>query len=352
MTPVERRRKDTKLLVTVACLVVAGAAGLALIGGVVLNRETEHESAHAVPAREARPARAEPPAPREAAAATRPAATLTSYEAAPADDAEADHAAPDGFSIDPGEDLVQGGLAAYASRDFDRAAAYFQAENEARPRRAWTQYMLGLALWKAGRTGEAAAAMESAVGLDPDFTRARVNLARIRNDAGDFEGALAAARAAVEIAPEDPSARFLEGRSLFNLGRLDEALVSLEASVEIDPDNGHVRNLIGLALIRKGRPAEAVAALERAAELEPQVAYVHNNLGMALELSGRAPEAVVAYGRSVAIDPAQAKAVANLARLEPVAAGGHASPRPAPDEVAEGTADVTEVAAVERGGTE
>jgi tetratricopeptide (TPR) repeat protein len=349
MTPVERHRKDTKLLITVAGLVVVGAAGLALIGGLVLNREPESDSARSTPAREATPSRAEAPAMPAVADATRPEATLASYETVPTGDVSAEAAAPVGFSIDPTENLVQGGLEAYGSRDFGRAAAYFRAENDARPQRAWTQFMLGLSLWKAGRTDEAAAAMEAAVELDPDSVKALVNLARIRNDGGDYEGALEAARAARAIAPEEPSALFLEGRSLFNLGRLDEALVSLAASVEIDPDNGYVRNLLGLALIRQGCADEAVETLERAAELAPQVAYVHNNLGMALELSGRASEAVVAYGRSVEIDPAQAKAAANLARLEPVAANGPASARPGSEQVVESAGAVAEIAAVEGG---
>jgi tetratricopeptide (TPR) repeat protein len=175
--------------------------------------------------------------------------------------------------------------------------------------------MHGLSLWKAGRTDDAALAMEEAARLDPDSIRSRVNLSRIRNDQADFDGALKAAHAARALDASDPSALFLEGRSLFNLGRFDEAVDALNASVAIEPDNGFAQNLLGLTHIRQGRPDEAIDPLERAALVEPEVAYIRNNLGMAFELSGRAGEAVVAYRRGSEIEPG-GKAALNLARLE------------------------------------
>lgn len=314
MTPLETKRNDTKLLLSVAALVVAGAAGIALIGGLVLDDAAEGETARTTPVFDPVPAPAENTALPAVAVETRPETTPASHETAIPDPVVDEEIA---FTIDPNEDCVARGLETYASRDFDRSAAYFRAEVDARPQRAWTHYMLGLSLWKAGRTGEAVAAMEAAAELDPDSVKTFVNLARIRNDLGDHESALEAARTALAIDAEDPSALFLEGRSLFNLGRLDEATASLSASAELDPDNGYVQNLLGLALIRQGRADEAVVALERAATLVSEVAYIQNNLGMALELSGRPSEAVVAYRRSVELDPAHTKAVANLARIEP-----------------------------------
>ncbi len=200
--------------------------------------------------------------------------------------------------------------------------------------------MLGLALWKSGRLDEAAAAMEESAKLGPDSIKTLVNLSRIRNDQGDFEGALEAARAGLHSDAQDASAHFLEGRSLLNLRRVDEAVSSLTASLAIDPDNGYVQNLYGLALMRQGHVGEAVASLERASALEPDLAYVQNNLGMALELSGRTAEAVGAYRRGVEIDPGHDKVAANLARLEPTLAGrAEDPPRPAAEEVAAIDAD-------------
>jgi tetratricopeptide (TPR) repeat protein len=332
MTPVEIKRNDTKLLFSVAALVVAGAAGIALIGGLALDDEAEGDTARSVPVFDPAPVSAEDTALPAVAGATTPETALASHETAipePVVDGEI------AFTIDPNENFVARGLEAYASREFGKSAAYFQAEIDARPQRSWTHYMHGLSLWKAGRIDEAAAAMEAAAELDPESVKTFVNLARIRNEQGDYEGALEAARTALAIDAADPNALFLEGRSLFNLGRIDEAMESLTASAEIAPDNGHVQNLLGLALMRQGRADEAVIALERAAALVSQVAYIQNNLGMALELSGRASEAAIAYRRSVEIDPTHMKAVANLARIEPSVGVVTARTEPVHEEVVE-----------------
>jgi tetratricopeptide (TPR) repeat protein len=305
---IPQKRNDTKLLLAVAGAVVTGVAAIALIAGLQVDREVGTEAPRAT--RAIAPA---PPPAMPAMVESTPGPPIAIAEVELPDAVEASAAE---FTIDPNADFVAGGMEAWNSRDFVRAVAYFEAQSEVRPQRAWTHYMLGLSLWKAGRTDDAAAAMEEASRLDPQSIRTLVNLSRIHNDRADFEGALDAALGARTLDTTDPSALFLEGRSLFNLGRLDEAVDALTSSVSIDPDNGHAQNLLGLTRIRQGRPDEAIDPLERAALVEPEVAYIRNNLGMALELSGRAAEAVVAYRRGSEIEPG-GKAALNLARLEP-----------------------------------
>ena len=341
MTPRKSNEKnDTKLLMWVAGSVVAGAAGIALLAGFAMQRESNEAQAANVrsrPVLRSTPAPAEPARVDETAAAE---ALLTRYDpvAAAPDPVEAPEIAE--FTVDPNENFVARALETFEAREFDQAVAYLEAEIAERPQRAWSHYMLGLALWKSGRLDEAAAAMDESAKLGPDSIKTLVNLARIRNDQADFEGALEAARAGLEIDPHDASALFLQGRSLLNLGRVDEAVSSLTASLAIDPDNGYVENLYGLARMRQGRTGEAVASFERASELEPNVVYVQNNLGLALELSGRTVEAVAAYRRGVEIGPAHARVAANLARLEPTLAGrADDGARPAFEELAAMDAD-------------
>jgi len=110
------------------------------------------------------------------------------------------------FTVEPGENHVGRGIETYEAREFDKAAAYFKAAADERPDRAWTQYMLGLSLWKAGRLDEAAAEMTAAAELDADPIRAFVNLSRIQNDRGEYDAALEAARSALVFGPDDASA--------------------------------------------------------------------------------------------------------------------------------------------------
>jgi len=305
MTPYPKKRNDTKLLLGVAGAVVAGVAAIALLAGLHVDR-----NATAGPSRESR-----------ASAPAAPPAMPAMIERAPALQPELEPLEvveePAGeFTVDPDANFVARGLEAWGSREFARAAGYFEAEIEARPQRSWTHYMHGLSLWKAGRIDSAELAMGKASRLDPDSIRSLVNLSRIRNDQADFDGALEAARSARALDAAEPSALFLEGRSLYNLGRFDEAVTALSQSVAIDPDNGYVQNLLGLTHIRQGRAGEAIDPLERAALVEPDVPYIRNNLGMALELDGRASAAVAAYRRGSELEPG-GKAALNLARLEP-----------------------------------
>jgi len=313
MTPVEREKHDKKTLLAVAGLVVAGATAVALIAGMTAQDDARRVTRD-TPVFDAGSARAE---------ATLPDVTFASLpvvEPQPAtDDSTEAESVTEPFAIQPDEDFVARGLELYGKREFDHAAAYFGAESQARPDRAWTHYMLALSLWKSGSPGEAEVAMEQAATLDAGSLPTLVNLSRIRNELGEYDRALEASQLALAIDAQDPSALFLEGRSFYNLRRIDEALASLTASLSADPSNGYAQNLLGLALVDEGRSEEAVVALQQAVALEPQVAYMHNNLGMAFELSGRPTEAVAAYRESVAVDPTHDKAVANLSRIEPLA---------------------------------
>ncbi len=312
MTPIQQPKNDTKLLLTVAGFVVAGAAGIALLAGLGADRESATVAKHTIPAPPQKAVRSVPrPIQVMPASLER---TVEPIEPSPMPavvEAELE------FQVEPDADFVARGLETYRGGEFDKAAAYFSAEIDARPERPWTQYMLGLSLWKAERLDEAAAAMEESAKLDPTSIKAWTNLARIQNDRGEFDAALAASDEALTVDADDATARFLQGRSLRNLGRLDEALTALATSSALDPDNGYMMNLLGLAMIDNEDSAGAVEVLVRAVELQPDVAYIHNNLGMALELGGNREEAIAAYRAAVECDASHTRAAANLARMEP-----------------------------------
>jgi tetratricopeptide (TPR) repeat protein len=232
------------------------------------------------------------------------------------------------FTVEPGVNYLAKGIEEYHDREFGPAAAYLRAEVDAHPHRAYSHYLLGLALWKSDQLDEAAVAMRRSLELDPASGKAFVNLARIENDRGEFQAALEASRSALALRADDPQALFLEGRSLRNLGDREGAVQSLEHSIAIDAGNGYAQNLLGLTLLEQGDLDGAVAALMLAAASLPDTAYVHNNLGMALEHAGRPEEAIAAYRRGMALDPEDSPAARNLARLDAV------TPAPAEEQVA------------------
>ena len=304
--------EDKKILASVVGVVVLGMIGIAIVGALTFDPDDAGSNNREAVTSIISPIEATPASLTEMQPFfEQPVAGPTAIEF---EEAAIEETA---FMVQPGEDYVRRGIETYEGREFDKAAAYFQAEVEERPDRSWTQYMLGLSLWKSGELDVAVDAMTRAGELAPGSLKAFVNLSRIQNDRGEYGPALDAARSALAIDSGNPSAMFLEGRSLRNLDRPEEAIESLTRGIETDPENGFVQNLLGLTLFDLDRHADALEVLEKAVELEPEVAYIRNNLGMALEHNGRRDEAVESYRQAVALDPKHARAAGNLARLEP-----------------------------------
>jgi len=312
----DTKRNDALLIAAVAGCVIAGAAALALFGGIAAERDAGTERTRAAVAEPLRDRVGTGPV-----LASTPATVADPIAAVDVDLAGAP-AAPEIEGRDrcapaPGEGWVEAGQAAFRARSFAVAVDCFAEADSETPGRAWVAYMRGLSLWKAGRADEADGVLEAALALDPGCFKCAINLARARNDRGAFEAALEASRAALAIRGDDADARYLEGRSLRNLGRVDEAMVALGEAVRLDPDHGHAENLIGLILLESDVETDAIAHLERARDLLPEVAFVHNNLGMAYERTGRRAGAVVEYRTAVDLDPGRTPAALNLARLDP-----------------------------------
>jgi len=325
MTPQSKPKSDTKLLLAVAGVVVAGAIGVALVAGLTV--ESDRAATSAVERKQAKSVSPRTTARREP---FQPKIELASLESAPAvsEIAPAIEPVPPAFEIDPEADPWREGNRAYHESDYGHAAAYFRADADARPDRAYTRYMLGLALWKSGELDEALQAMERSVEINDASIRTFVNLSRIQNARGEFEGARSAAERALALDGESATALYLLARSQYNLGRIDEAIATLEACIGFDQAAAEAHNLLGLVGLQKGEGPAALAAFETAAALKPDVAYIQNNLGLALEKSGRLEDAAIALRRAVEIDATHQAATVSLARIEqrlPVGVGGESS---------------------------
>lgn len=311
---------DRKIAIGIAAALLVGFSGIALLSWMSGAGEQQETAAVAPVSRAERVA----PAARVEPVAAQPVAVAP--EPGPASAGTPEEA--ETFQVEPGVNYLARGIEAYRARNLEHAVAYLIADTEENPDRPYSQYLLGLSLWKSGRLDEAAEAMRRSAELDGSALKTFINLSRIENDRGDFDAALQAAWAARDLDPESAKALFLEGRSLHNLGEPDKAIEALRHSLEIDPDDGYAWNLLGLTHLLEEDDEAALQPLQRAAGLQPDVAYIQNNLGMALERNGRPAEAAFAYGRAVELDAGHSRAVANLARLGPIV------PVPvAPDEV-------------------
>ena len=125
-------------------------------------------------------------------------------------------------------------------------------------------YNCGLALAALGRTGEAVAQFEKAIGLNPDYAEARSSL----------------------------------GDALREQGRIEQALACYEQAAALKP-SAENENKAGATLLTLGRFADAIARCERAAAMNPALFEAHTNLAKAHLGAGRLVEATTWAARAL-----------------------------------------------------
>src|SRR6185436_12279437 len=115
------------------------------------------------------------------------------------------------------------------------------------PPAAKHEYDNATQLARAGKSDEAIAALQRAIGLYPDYLMALNDL----------------------------------GAQLLEAGRLDEALPVLKKATQIDPNSFNPQLNLGIVLVQKKMFAEALAALDHALSAEPSAPAANLYAGMA-----------------------------------------------------------------------
>jgi tetratricopeptide (TPR) repeat protein len=99
---------------------------------------------------------------------------------------------------------------------------------------------LGNALWGERRLDEAAAQLERAIALKPDYVEAHFSLAQVLRERGMSNAAIAHYQKAIALAPDAVELHSNLGRLLAELGRIAEARVAYEKAVALLPRSGAV----------------------------------------------------------------------------------------------------------------
>ncbi|MFQ5768235.1 MAG: tetratricopeptide repeat protein [Acidobacteriota bacterium] len=192
------------------------------------------------------------PAPRETASGSAPAPPVYGLDdvvpasvsrPGPADAALPPAAAkqapvPAGDAAASGDHPVEAGLRLFRQGRMEEAARELKLAADRDPAAWFTHYLLGLTLWKSGDLSGAARSLRASRALNGHFLKTSINLSRVLNEAGDFQGALEAAVHAVALDETSPTALYLKGRALANLGQIGKAETVLRASLALDGQGG------------------------------------------------------------------------------------------------------------------
>lgn len=243
--------------------------------------------------------------------------------------------------------LMQQGVDALADNDLSKAQMAFRAVLQNLPEYDDALQLLGLTLFRQGKSAEAEKLMREAIGINPQSVRARNNLACMLRDLGRLEDASAEFQQLYLLTPEDPSvcsnlaivlndlghtedalrfssealalspqwgqAHRVHGLVLKNLCQLDDALLSMNKALEIEPANPEfISNLSSIQLERK-EYVEAELTAKRALELNSSLPCAHHNLGVALGRQFDFDLAISHLETAVSLNPGNANAFFDLA---------------------------------------
>jgi tetratricopeptide (TPR) repeat protein len=174
------------------------------------------------------------------------------------------------------------------------------------PAEAWLDFVQGRDLAAMGSHDAARTYVERAVGLDPRFSAAQLELARLALTASPpgRDAAMAAIRDVLSRNPNLPRALGLRSYIERNLDwNWAGAADSAAAAVRLLPGDAGLLNLAGQALFSVGRHREAVEHFSGAVVRDPLNLNIRLGLGLAQEYLGQYDEALKTYRILLGLKP-------------------------------------------------
>ena len=184
---------------------------------------------------------------------------------------------------------------------------------------------LGLIYFQKGFTERAAQFFEKALGLNPKYTEASLNLVVTYNEMKKFEDAERVFTKAAEVVKktgpaEDP---FIQGKlanehakladTYYSLGRYQEALEEYLKGCRLRPGFVDILTKIGITLREQGSLDEAIQYFERAKSVNSNYLPASIHLGLAYYSRGDTKKAIREWKMVQKMDPAHRGVQAYLA---------------------------------------
>jgi protein O-GlcNAc transferase len=214
--------------------------------------------------------------------------------------------------------LLQGGEKEAAGVQLDRAIELFGHTADA----AYAHYLRAKICSDKSEVDKAAAHLQEAVSLRPDFAEAWSDLGEARKTLLDDDGALAAFEKAVALDAGDAVAQTRLGEEYLSREKAHLAVAHLQEAVRLDPDNQSTLYNLQAALREDGQTTQAVAIKQKLVELlrkkdsddqKSVTALQLNSQGVDLEKAGDLHGAVEKYRAALDLYPEHAGVRVNYA---------------------------------------
>jgi tetratricopeptide (TPR) repeat protein len=157
--------------------------------------------------------------------------------------------------------------------------------------------------------------VEAQVRSAPSSAKAHYNMAVLRFERDDMEGAEESCLEAVSIHSGYAEAWDRLGRVFAEKADLARAIEAYLQATKLHPGFAAAWEHLADARLAAGEFESAARSYERAAELEPGLARLHHGLGLALQRLDELDEAARAYRRAIELRPDLAPSYSNLAAI-------------------------------------
>jgi protein O-GlcNAc transferase len=210
--------------------------------------------------------------------------------------------------VNLGQVLVEATEFRAAVNPLDRALQLLGTTQDA----AFPHYLRAKVNAEENEIQKAAAHLNAAVMLRPDFPEAWSDLGQARKTLNDDAGALDAFKRAVEQGPGDAIAQYRLGSEYFHQGESHLAVLHLQKAFDLNPDDQSTLYVLQTALRRDGQMERARQIKEKLTELlrkrdeaaqNALTAVQLNNQGAEFERAGKLRDALEKYRAALELCP-------------------------------------------------
>lgn len=202
----------------------------------------------------------------------------------------------------PVDRVFQDAIAAYSAGKLDDAEARCRDLLKRQPNHIGGLQVLAAIAGRAGAPRRGIELVQNAIAIEPKNPNAHIQLAKLLRQERRTGEAIAALKTAIELEP-DSAAAYNDLGLIYLESDAAEALNCFGRAIELKPDLVIAYYNTGLALERQGRVAEAMAAFRRLLEVDSDFAEAHAKLGNLLLMTDHDPEGLKHLRCCVAAKP-------------------------------------------------
>jgi tetratricopeptide (TPR) repeat protein len=165
-----------------------------------------------------------------------------------------------------------------AKGDSKKAVEVFERLDQTYSDLPFIKFKLARAYLQNNNTNQAAAALDQALSINPNYDDAVLLLAQINVATGHADRVIEPLNSLLKRRPDLGNAALALAAAYASLDRLDDAVVVLEAQVKLLPKDPQLTMALGITLRQAKRNDEAHEAFEKAAQLAPDNLFLLDQL--------------------------------------------------------------------------